>query len=81
MGSDQFEFIFNCLRFDDKQTRAERKKIGLFAPAEKLWETFTETCHTKLNSGAYVTINDQLLGFRGKVPLECTFLIHQENID
>lgn len=68
MWSDRFEFILNCLRFDDKQTRMERKELDPFAPIRQLWESFTDNCRSKYTPGAYVTVDEQLLGFRGKCP-------------
>ncbi|XP_072384398.1 uncharacterized protein [Diabrotica undecimpunctata] len=61
MSKFRFEFLTACLRFDDKTTRAERREIT----------------HCKINykSSSYLTIDEQLVGFRGK----CNFRMYTPN--
>jgi len=40
MSLERFNFLINCLRFDDKGTRKERKKTSLFAPIDDKWKEF-----------------------------------------
>ena len=54
MSKNRFDKIIACLRFDDKNTREQRKK------ADKL-----KACY---KPGLHITIDEQLLGFRGKRP-------------
>ncbi|XP_046681546.1 uncharacterized protein LOC124368317 [Homalodisca vitripennis] len=68
MNSERFEFILNCLRFDDRETRLERQRGDPFAPIRELWDDFVLNCKTKYRPGSYVTVDEQLLGFRGKCP-------------
>lgn len=75
MSSERFEFILTCIRFDDRETRVERKKEDPFAPIRELWDDFTSNCRSKYKPGSYVTVDEQLLGFRGK----CMFRMYIPN--
>lgn len=58
----------NCFRFDDKSTREERRSQDNFAPIRELWEPFIQTCRNNYKCGTYATIDEQLMGFRGRCP-------------
>ncbi|GBP76074.1 PiggyBac transposable element-derived protein 4 [Eumeta japonica] len=68
MSRERFDFLLNCLRFDDKSTRDERKAQDKFAPIREWWEVFIQICRDSYKAGSYLTIDDQLLGFRGRCP-------------
>ncbi|XP_060804330.1 piggyBac transposable element-derived protein 4-like [Amyelois transitella] len=68
MSCDRFEFLINCLRFDDKSTRLVRKLADVFAPFRDLWNLFITKCRENYKPGSYLTIDEQLLGFRGRCP-------------
>lgn len=68
MSKGRFEFLTACLRFDDKSTRDERRAESVFAPIIEIWNDFIEICKKSFKPGAYVTIDEQLVGFRGKCP-------------
>lgn len=68
MSRDRFDFLLNCLRFDDKSTREERKALDKFAPIREIWEIFISACRNNYKAGSYVAIDEQLLGFRGRCP-------------
>nr|CAI5846797.1 unnamed protein product [Callosobruchus analis] len=68
MSKGRFEFLTCCLRFDDKTTRNERRAQTVFAPILEIWDEFIEACRKSHKSGSYVTIDEQLVGFRGKCP-------------
>ncbi|CAF1503089.1 unnamed protein product [Rotaria sordida] len=68
MGRSRFEKIISCLRFDDKTTREERKKTDKFAAIREIWSDFEDNIKTCYVPGPYVTIDEQLLPFRGKCP-------------
>ena len=70
MSQKRFEFLINCLRFDDKTTRDERKRDDKFAAIRSLWNEFIENCESNYTPGAYVTIDEQLLSFRGRCPFK-----------
>lgn len=68
MSCDRFEFLINNLRFDDKLTRNKRRESDKFAPIRDLWTSFTNNCKQNYKPGSYITIDEQLLGFRGRCP-------------
>ncbi|XP_024881294.1 uncharacterized protein LOC112460711 isoform X1 [Temnothorax curvispinosus] len=68
MCSRRFGFLAARLRFDDKNTRAERRKHDLLAPIRDLWEKFIQNCMTNYTPSEEMTVDKQLFGFRGKFP-------------
>ncbi|CAF1527960.1 unnamed protein product [Adineta ricciae] len=68
MARNRFEKIISCLRFDDKTTREERKKTDKFAAIREIWSDFQDNLKTCYIPGSYVTIDEQLLPFRGRCP-------------
>lgn len=68
MSLQRFRFILQCLRFDDKSTRAERSKIDKLAPIRDVFEHFVANCRNNYTVGEIVTIDEKLEGFRGKCP-------------
>lgn len=75
MTKNRFEFLINCLRFDDKTTRAERKVVDKFTPIRKIWDLFITNCESNYTPYEYVTIDEQLLNFRGR----CSFKMYLPN--
>lgn len=65
MGESRFCFLINCLRFDDKGSRNQNDK---FAPIRDIWTAFISNCTRYYTPHEYCTIDEQLLGFRGKCP-------------
>ncbi|XP_066909085.1 piggyBac transposable element-derived protein 4-like [Halyomorpha halys] len=64
MALKRFEYLLRALRFDDKTCRPDEK----FAPISELWGMFIEECKRWYKPGSYVTIDEQLVGFRGNCP-------------
>lgn len=69
MSRTRFQNIISCLRFDDKKTREGRKRTDKFASIREIWSYFQDCLQTCYTPGSNVTIDEQLLGFRGK----CSF--------
>jgi len=69
MSLNRFRFLMRCLRFDDKATRAERKKVDKLAPIRQIFEMFVENCKANYVPSEFVTIDEMLVAFRGK----CSF--------
>ncbi|CAH2006447.1 unnamed protein product [Acanthoscelides obtectus] len=69
MSEKRFRFILRCLRFDDITTRNERREIDKFAPIREVFETFLATFQKNFISSEFLTIDEQLLAFRGR----CSF--------
>lgn len=67
MGKFRFKFLMSCLRFDDKSVRL-RLINDKFAPIRKVWDLFIQKCRQNYVSGLYLTIDEQLLAFRGHCP-------------
>jgi hypothetical protein len=68
MARNRFEKIISCLRFDDITTREERKKLDKFAAMREIWLDFEDNLRTCYIPGSYVTVDEQLLGFKGRCP-------------
>lgn len=68
MSRDRFDFLIRCLRMDDKSLRPELRATDTFVPIRKVWEIFINHCRSNYIPGPYVTIDEQLLGFRGRCP-------------
>lgn len=66
MSEKRFQFLTNCLRFDEKETRHERLVGNPLAPVSEIWELLLKNCEKNYKPSMYVTIDEQLVGFRGK---------------
>ena len=66
MSSARFAFLMRVLRFDDCRTRQQRMKRDRLAPIRKLWDNFIEVCQRVYVPGPHLTIDEQLVPFRGR---------------
>lgn len=57
MPERRIKFILNCLRFDDKETRAIRKQNNKLAPITFIWEKLVQNCRVNYKPGSYITID------------------------
>lgn len=64
----RFSFLLDCLRFDCKETREVRKEADKLAAIRQIWDVLIENCKKNYKPSSYVTIDEQLIGFRGKCP-------------
>lgn len=69
MSIKRFKFIVLCLRFDNRDTREERRKIDKLAPIRNIFEKFVENCKKCYSLGENVCVDEKLEGFRGR----CSF--------
>ncbi|XP_022093378.1 piggyBac transposable element-derived protein 4-like isoform X3 [Acanthaster planci] len=69
MSSTRFQDILTMLRFDNKATRAQRKSTDKFAPIREIFEMFARACRRHFSPSESVTIDEQLIAFRGR----CSF--------
>lgn len=67
MSENRFRFLLICLRFDDRDLRDRTDK---FSPIRELWLTFIDKCKSVYEPHTYVTIDEQLLSFRGRCPFK-----------
>lgn len=72
MQRNRFVFIVQCLRFDDKTTRAERKANDHFTHIREIWNLFIKNCIDNYEPGFNTTIDEQLLSFRDR----CVFKMY-----
>ncbi|XP_039481962.1 piggyBac transposable element-derived protein 4-like [Drosophila santomea] len=70
MSRDRFNFLIRCLRMDDKSLRPSLQIADRFMPVRKVWDMFIEQCKTSYTPGSHTTIDEQLLGFRGRCPFK-----------
>lgn len=66
MTERRFRFLLYCLRFDNRDTREERKKMDNLAPIREVFSSFVENCKNAYSVGEYCTIDEKLEAFRGK---------------
>ena len=65
-GRNHFEEIVACLRFDNRDTHLQREQTDKFAPFRCFWNRFIKNCRKHYPVSAYVTIDKQLIPFRGR---------------
>lgn len=66
MSRNRFQFLLRCLRFDDVKTRGERRELDKLAPIRELFEIFLENFQRNFISSEFLTVDEQLLSFRGR---------------
>lgn len=66
MSYKRFLFLSRCLRFDDLETRVERRKIDKMAPIRTIFELFLKNINQNYNLSEYTTIDEILHPFRGR---------------
>ncbi|XP_049942746.1 piggyBac transposable element-derived protein 4-like [Schistocerca serialis cubense] len=66
MSVQRFLFILSCLRFDCAATRDARKADDRLAAIRDVRELFIDKCQKYYTPGAYVTIDEMLVPFRGR---------------
>ncbi|KAF2891897.1 hypothetical protein ILUMI_14276 [Ignelater luminosus] len=75
MSLARFSFLLACLRFDDLDTRIERSKTNKLAAISEIFQKFVENCNACCCPGAYVTVDEMLIPFRGR----CFFKMYMPN--
>ncbi|CAB3221039.1 unnamed protein product [Arctia plantaginis] len=72
MSLQRFYFLQNCVRFDDKSTRNERKAIDNIAAIRSIFDSFVLNCQKAYIPHEYMTIDEMLWAFRGR----CGFRVY-----
>lgn len=75
MGCNRFLFLLTAIRFDDKNTRQERKKIDKLAAIRFTLDRFVTNCEANYCLGEHMTIDEMLIPFRGR----CSFIQYIPN--
>ncbi|XP_031343697.1 piggyBac transposable element-derived protein 3-like [Photinus pyralis] len=68
MPRTRFSQISSWMRFDNKDTRENRRKTDKMAPIRDLSDSFINNCKKYYNSGSHLTVDEQLVPFRGRCP-------------
>ncbi|KAJ8956807.1 hypothetical protein NQ318_014221 [Aromia moschata] len=66
MTQRRYKFLAMTIRFDDKSTRQERLPTDRFAHVRRVWDMFISNCREYYTPGDVVTLDKQLLSFRGR---------------
>lgn len=66
MSIKRFQFLMRAIRFDDLETREERRKADRLAPIRSIFEEFVGNCQKCYSLGDNVTIDEKLEAFRGR---------------
>jgi hypothetical protein len=69
MTRDRFTALRQCIRFDEKSTRAQRQATDKFAPLREVFSDVVTKIRSAYIPSAYVTVDEQLVTFRGR----CSF--------
>ena len=72
MALKRLLFLLSSLRFDDKETRDERKKTNKLAAISDVFDKFIVNCQRNYSPSEYLTIDEMLAAFRGR----CIFKIY-----
>lgn len=68
MSRDRFGEILSYMRFDDLSTRTARRQHDKLAAIREIFEMFVEHCKENYTPSFHLTVDEQLVGFRGKCP-------------
>ncbi|CAH2001451.1 unnamed protein product [Acanthoscelides obtectus] len=66
MSEQRFRFLLRCLRFDNINDRNMRKELDKMAAIREVFEIFTNNFEKYFSPSEYLTIDEQLLAFRGR---------------
>ena len=59
MSKRRFEFLAARLRFDEKKTRKNRRKVDNLAPVRKIWDLLINNCTQNYIPSENMTIDEQ----------------------
>ena len=66
-----FQTYSRLLRFDDRETRRERRASDKLAAVREVWDAWAARLSLLYNPGPEVTVDEQLVPFRGYSLLLC----------
>lgn len=72
MSMNRFRFLLRCLRFDNIYSRDVRKAVDKLAAFREFFDQFVLNCKKSYKPTDYLTIDEQLVGFRGN----CSFRVY-----
>ena len=65
MNCNRFLFLLSTIRFDDTNTRKERKLTDKHAVVRFTLDRFVENCKINYNLSAQATIDEMMIPYRG----------------
>lgn len=65
MSKKRFFFLISCLRFDNSDTRTERKQNDPVAPISEIFNEFIENCTLNYSLSSCVTVDEMVISFCG----------------
>lgn len=68
LSRNRYLFLTKFLRFDNFETRTERKLVDKLAPIREVFDKLVLNCKEALNPSSHVCVDEQLVPFRGKAP-------------
>lgn len=68
MSRTRFSELMIFMRFDDKGSRDARRATDKLAAIRDVWDLFVDNCKKCFHPNEHVTIDEQLVAFRGKCP-------------
>lgn len=68
MSEKRFKFLMATIRFDSRDTRTARQYNDNFAPIREILDHLVENCIKLYTPSQNLTIDEQLLTFRGNCP-------------
>jgi hypothetical protein len=72
MARNRFTAITRCLRFDQRETRADRRERDKLAPLREISNMIQRKCISNYRCSSYLCIDEQLVIFRGR----CGFKVY-----
>jgi hypothetical protein len=75
LARQRFIQLLSHLRFDDKESRSERRANDAFASFRDVWDAFVANLQRYYVPGPFLTIDEQVVPFHGR----CSFLQYTPN--
>lgn len=72
MSAKRFEVLTSCLRFDDANSREERKSRDKAAAISEIFQMFVENSKKSYTVSEFLTVDEMLVPFRGR----CSFKVY-----
>lgn len=66
MSKNRLDVLMNTLRFDDAETREQRRELDLAAPISELFQSFIQNCQEVYSIGTCACVDEMLVAFRGR---------------
>ncbi|XP_031331299.1 piggyBac transposable element-derived protein 4-like [Photinus pyralis] len=68
LSRNRYSFITKFIRYDNFETREQRKLQDRLAPIRDIFDILVSNCKTALNPSSHMCVDEQLVPFRGRAP-------------